>query len=828
MNGPPGGNAASAAAAQLEPESWIHEPDDMRRATQLPASCLSELADFCGQLEAQFAERLGGMEAAVLPPEDESLLLELFKYSINNVGNPDGRCRHGATSRKFELRLLNHIFTSMNMNPYGETVNEVTHGRAAHPPDATASFGYFTLGEQEAALWMLRAAEDTFDGRPFCVVCAGDVSLRVVAACELYGVHQHRVDGAEGVVGRLEEFAAECGSGGDGEGEGVGIDSFVVVVGRPDTAEKIAEATRLIRDVRASRFASFVHVEVESVSDAVSFAQAYNPFVRNCEKFYAYPPNPSDERFQASGDFYVDTISCSNAVSTDFPSFSTGLLLTTVGTKKHFNNAVIPYIATQDSTVVGSSNGTFLMIDHYFVSRFPWGAVSELRAVSCPAQFKEGLARQTFPTYDRDILQNFFAYMQSCRGRSVGYPCSNLFECGELSRFFSLLIRQRIVANTENPSFQHGLDLNRSTHPSGAVYIKRFIKEVVSFYRREVWFRKHDPKSWKGYITTGGTEGNYVGFFLASRTFGKDAVLFLTEHAHYSVSKGASLFRLRTVEVAASVETGQMDAGHLQFCVARERLRNPNAKPVVCLNTASTMKGSRDSPTEVDGALDRAGVAKADRWLHVDGAMQGHIFPFLPEAEEILPFMRAPEDPGYVKIHSIAASVHKQLGSPVPAGICLFDAAAARRVHATMRAALRRRVERVKALDGDLEIEDVFSHMGTITTGTENSVLAVVVWKRVRELGYEGMRTQARHNVALARYAERLLREKTSVTGVIPFRNAHSNIIVLRPPPSTHVLDTFGLPVAGGESHIVVMPHVSRQLVHELVEAMAAHPADVL
>mmetsp|Transcript_22339 Transcript_22339/g.59080 ORF Transcript_22339/g.59080 Transcript_22339/m.59080 type:complete len:303 (-) Transcript_22339:324-1232(-) len=297
----------------------------------------------------------------------------------------------------------------------------------------------------------------------------------------------------------------------------------------------------------------------------------------------------------------------------------------------------------------------------------------------------------------------------------------------------------------------------------------------------------------------------------------------MTGESHYCVPKGAALFGLPVVQVETRTEqSGEMDAEDLLFKVRAEREVNPDLKVVVCLNTSSTMKASLDHALSASSALHEAGVSEEDRWLHVDGAFQSCVYAFLDDAEEIMPFMKAPTEDGYVRIHSIATSVHKQLGSCIPAGVCMFDKKRAR----TVKAAVRRTLKNMIPRETQAEVASYLSTFGTVMTGTDNGVLAAIVWSRVKELGYSGLQAFAKHCMAVSKYAFDKLEANVSKTGVKPYRNKHANIITMRPPPSWWVLNTYGLPSAAGESHIVMCAHVGTDVIDDLIKDMIVHPFD--
>ena len=797
-----------------EPAKDIKTPAQLAKIAKLSPADKKELDTFIALLTKDFDKQCGpDVSKALLPLDDEQLLLQLFEYSVNNVGNPDGDCRIGFSSRKFELDMINYVLTYLNMKPYGAA------DAAGDPVDPTASFGYYTLGEHEAMLWAARACTQMFQKQvdpklvknDIAIVTVGKHSNQVYAAAALQEmkVVEHKE------TEKLSKTLARARAG--------GASAFLIAMYIDETTvvEKRADMIREAREALDSDdkpYPVFFHVQSSTVAEVRRFSQDYNVLLKDTVKFFAFPAVPESKAYGTSGNFYIDSVSISKARTVkDSLCLNTGLLITTVTNKKFFNDVKVAYIDAEDSTVVGSSNGTYLMMDWYTRSRIP--SLHQMREAKTPKDLAACLNAHKF--YGTGTLEKLFGYMGEIKDRAMGYPLNLNFDYSDLNGLFSLLIRQRVLTLTESKlSREVVVDMKDAKTKNGTPYIERFIDDVVDFFKNEVWFKK-DADRWDGYVTTGGTEGNYAGLFLASKHFGPgNAKLFMTGESHYSVPKGAALFGLPVVQVETRTEqSGEMDAEDLLFKVRAEREANPDLKVVVCLNTSSTMKASLDHALSASSALHEAGVSEEDRWLHVDGAFQASVYAFLPEAEEIMPFMKAPTEEGYVRIHSIATSVHKQLGSCIPAGVCLFDKKLGGVVKADVRKGLQGMIPKCKLI----EVEGYFSTFGTVTTGTDNGALAALVWSRVKELGYSGLQTYAKHSVSLSKYAFDKLEANVSKTGVKPYRNKHANIITMRPPPSWWVLNMYGLPSAAGESHIDLNAHIGTDMIDKLIKDMITH-----
>ncbi|MCP5054721.1 MAG: hypothetical protein GY940_46580, partial [bacterium] len=343
-----------------------------------------------------------------------------------------------------------------------------------------------------------------------------------------------------------------------------------------------------------------------------------------------------------------------------------------------------------------------------------------------------------------------------------------------------------------------------------------------AFYREVFFF--YFPDEFDGYITTGGTEGNYIGLCLAKRKFKENGVLFLTPGSHYSISKGASIFELPTEKVNADEIYGCMVRESLETKIREHLETNPNLGVVININMGTTVKGAIDSIAMVKEVLDECGITEENRYIHCDAALHGNILPFLDSAGETMPFTLDPSDKYYAPIDSIAISGHKFVGAPYPCGLGLYRKAELENVRGEILESLESATAGVSGLYPNHAVADYFEMYGTITSGSSNSYMAVAIWKRIRELGREGLTEFARNCIAVTNYTVERMKEVSPITGITPFINKNSNIVILNPCPSKHIMEKWGLPEEQGISHLDIMPHVSTELIDEFIEDLMNMP----
>ncbi|MCX6730488.1 MAG: histidine decarboxylase [Candidatus Roizmanbacteria bacterium] len=260
-----------------------------------------------------------------------------------------------------------------------------------------------------------------------------------------------------------------------------------------------------------------------------------------------------------------------------------------------------------------------------------------------------------------------------------------------------------------------GIYINNAGDPFSTLswkkHSKHFEQEVVHFFLELYHMTKKD--GW-GYITSGGTEGNMEGMFLARESLPK-ATLYFSEDTHYSIAKAAKILRMNYVEIK-SQESGEMNYEHFN----RVLRKNKSGEAIVLVNCGTTVKGAFDNLDKIKFVLNTNKIKKT--YIHVDGALSGMITPFIESA----PFYSF--DKG---VDSIAISMHKFLGVPLMSGIVL-----ARKHH----------VEKVKN-----KVEYINSHDTTIS-GSRNGHSPLYAWYAIKKYGKDKLKADAKLCLENAQY----------------------------------------------------------------------------
>jgi len=362
---------------------------------------------------------------------------------------------------------------------------------------------------------------------------------------------------------------------------------------------------------------------------------------------------------------------------------------------------------------------------------------------------------------DQMRLDRFLADLESSAETELGYPCAFDLDFSELAPFL------RISLNNIGDPF---------TVPTYQLHSHAFEREVVTFFARQT--RAPDDQWW-GYVTNGSTEGNLYGLYLARELFPRGIVYF-SQDSHYSVGKNLHFLNMRHIMIR-SQPNGEIDYDDLRETV---RIRR-DVPPIVFANIGTTMKEARDDVGVISGILDD--LAIEHRYIHSDAALCGGYAAWL-QPRPSWDFADGAD--------SISISGHKFLASPIPCGIVL-----ARRAY----------VDR---------IGHAVAYIGTIDTtisGSRNGFTPLVLWYAIRARGAKGLKRRLEPALQVAAYAEQRFHD----AGIDAWRNPTALTVVF-PRPAPSICEKWQLASRDNLSHVVCMPHVSREKIDGLLAEMVA------
>ena len=361
----------------------------------------------------------------------------------------------------------------------------------------------------------------------------------------------------------------------------------------------------------------------------------------------------------------------------------------------------------------------------------------------------------------KDRLAALDELFREASAHAMGYPVNLAFDYEEILPFLSY------NANNVGDPF-HGTNYRINSHD--------FERDVIA---RFAGLMRIDPGDAWGYVTTGGTEGNMYGLYMA-RELHPNGVVYFSQDTHYSILKILRVLNMRNIMIKSQ------DNGEIDYDDLRETIRINRDVPVIFMaNIGTTMKGAVDDLRRVRNILDDLAVTQS--YIHSDAALSGMILPFVSD----------PQPYGFDEgADSLAVSGHKLIGSPIPCGVVLT------------------RKEYVARISRSVEYVGV---MDTTLPGSRNAWTPLLLWYALERYGEEGFRLLVARMLNLAEYAV----ERFNGAGIPAWRNPNS-VTVVFPRPSPEVISKWQLAPYRDIAHLITMPHATREMVDELAEECLA------
>ena len=358
-------------------------------------------------------------------------------------------------------------------------------------------------------------------------------------------------------------------------------------------------------------------------------------------------------------------------------------------------------------------------------------------------------------------LDRLLEEVQEAGKRQVGYPTNQDFDYSAVLPFLS-----HSLNNVGDPF--HASNYKSNTHA--------FEREVIN---RFAALLRIDPDEAWGYVTSGGTEGNMYGLYLARELF-PNAMFYFSEETHYSVLKNVRLLNARYIMIKRQ-ENGEIDYDDLYDMVRVHR----DVPAVIMATIGTTMRGGVDDVDRIRNML--SDLAVTNSYIHADAALSGMILPFVDDPQ---PF-------GFdAGVDSVSVSGHKLIGAPLPCGVVLTK---------------RSYVERVGRAIELVGVRD------TTLSGSRSAMGPLMMWYAFARHGDEGFRKLVAGMLDTAEYAVGQFNER----GIPAWRHRNS-VTVVFPRPPDDVIRKWQMAPEGDVAHIITMPHVSREMIDELVNDCAA------
>ena len=350
-------------------------------------------------------------------------------------------------------------------------------------------------------------------------------------------------------------------------------------------------------------------------------------------------------------------------------------------------------------------------------------------------------------------LRDYHNYLIEWEQLHAGYPVNLRFDYSTLFPFL------RFSLNNAGDPF--------ITRSGSKLNSHQFEQEVLTFFAK-----LYKAEDWWGYVTTGGTEGNFYGLLLGREAY-PDGILYASDNSHYSVAKAARILRIEQV-VVRSQSNGEIDYEDLSNKL------NTNHPVIINLNIGTTFKGATDN---LDQILEILAAREIEKFhIHCDGALGGMLLPY--SKPDWMTFNRP--------IHSLAISGHKFIGCPFPCGIVLT---------------------RKPLVDQLASSVEYIGSKDTTIGGSRSGHAPLFLWYAIQQRGNQ-FEQEARECLAKAAYFHRQLKG----AGLDCLLNPYSSTVVF-PKPGTKVVEKWQLATQGNLAHAVIMQNHS----YELLDCLLAN-----
>lgn len=173
-----------------------------------------------------------------------------------------------------------------------------------------------------------------------------------------------------------------------------------------------------------------------------------------------------------------------------------------------------------------------------------------------------------------------------------------------------------------------------------------------------------------GYVTSGGTEGNFSGLwwqrgYLKFESGGERPIILTSNMTHYSVFKAANQLDIE-VRLVKTNGAGELDCHDLANILDEISRAQPERPVLMQVNFGTTQTGALDDLPSIHKLLTQKVEQRGGKFsIHVDAALMGAVVPVIqPFGPAINLFER-------FQVNSLAISGHKFFGSVAIVGVCL-------------------------------------------------------------------------------------------------------------------------------------------------------------
>lgn len=134
----------------------------------------------------------------------------------------------------------------------------------------------------------------------------------------------------------------------------------------------------------------------------------------------------------------------------------------------------------------------------------------------------------------------------------------------------------------------------------------------------------------RGFVTSGGTEGNFSGLWWARDFLAtKRTALYFSTAAHYSVAKIAEQLKLEAYPIAAAADE-TLDINAFHEAIKKHMRHFPKVPMIISANAGTVRYGAIDDVPAIKQILDRQVLSRGGKYIiHLDAACAGAVLPLL-------------------------------------------------------------------------------------------------------------------------------------------------------------------------------------------------------
>lgn len=356
---------------------------------------------------------------------------------------------------------------------------------------------------------------------------------------------------------------------------------------------------------------------------------------------------------------------------------------------------------------------------------------------------------------------------------SIGYPvCQypNLSGFGEWYAKSGMC--DMVTDNVGNPYDGEQLLLNTT------VIEREVIQTMASLYDIP------EGQEW-GFVNSSGTDGNMHGIYFGAKKLQKETgmlpIVYISKEAHYSAARICDVQNLE-VRLVDHDRQGRMDPDCFRKAV------DPSRPVLIVFAMGSTFMGAIDDQDAIQKVLEE--VKPVGVYKHVDAALFGGYFPFTEYRD-----MVSMKKHGY---DSIAISGHKFFGIDEPCGLFISR----KEILESQRA------YKVDYLKNDMPL----------ITCSRSALAPLKFYWIINHVGFDKLAEEASWMLENTEYLQHRFDEINYPAWHMPC----SNTVFFKRPAEwmrlKYSLANGYLPEYGGDlSHIVVMQHVTKDIIDEFI-----------